>query len=109
MRELLTYRFDGPDDPDHDGVTTAQELAQGTDPLLPDAYRIDSITAHPAESNQDHLQLTPGAKFVVETSTDLVTWTPAQTVLTGDEFQGIAIVVSDNPREFFRVRKTLIE
>jgi arylsulfatase A-like enzyme len=105
MRELLTYRFNGSEDPDHDGVTTAQELALGTDPLLPDAYRIDSITHIPPNQIKITYNSTPGAKFVVETSTDLVNWTPAQTVTTGDEFQGIAIVVSDNPREFFRVRK----
>lgn len=32
LRELLTYHYDGSDDPDGDGLTNAQEFADGTDP-----------------------------------------------------------------------------
>lgn len=105
FRELLTYQFNGSDDPDHDGVSNAEELAQGTDPLIPNAYRIDTIT--PLGTNQLHLtwNATPGASFVVETSTNLLNWVPANTVTAGDVFSGSVTIIMNNPQEFFRVRK----
>ncbi|HEY4248704.1 MAG TPA: hypothetical protein VGM64_17920, partial [Lacunisphaera sp.] len=105
FRELLTYQFNGNDDPDHDGVSNAEELAQGTDPLIPNAYRIDTIT--PLGANQLKLtwNATPGASFLLETSSNLVDWIPAQTVTAGDVFAGSATIVVAKPQEFFRVRK----
>jgi len=105
FRELLTYQYNGNDDPSHLGITLTQCYAQGKDPLIPDAYRIDTIT--PVGSNR--LQLTwnstPGASFVVESSTDLVHWVPANTVTAGDVFYGTATIIMNNPQDFFRVRK----
>jgi len=105
FRELLTYALSGSEDTDHDGVSNANELTQGTDPLVPNAIRINSIT--PVGPNQYQLtwNATPGASFVVETSTDLITWVPGQIVPAPNLFEGSVIVNSSMDKEFFRVRK----
>ncbi|WP_052573415.1 sulfatase-like hydrolase/transferase [Haloferula sp. BvORR071] len=104
FRELLTYAFDGNGDMDQDGVSNAQELAQGTDPLLPNALAITSL-AHPSP---DQLQMTwnatPGAQFVIESSTDLTNWAAVQTITAGDSHLGNATVACSGPQQFFRVR-----
>jgi hypothetical protein len=105
FRELLTYQFNGSDDPDHDGVSNAQELAQGTDPLVPNAYRINTITQVAPDQLQLTWNATPGMSFVVEVSTNLVDWSAAMTVNTGEVFSGSATVVKTDPKQFFRVRK----
>lgn len=105
FRELLTYQFNGSDDTDGDGVSTAQELAQGTDPLVPNAYRINTITQVAPDQLQLTWNATPGMSFAVEASTNLVDWSSATMVGTGNNFAGTVIVVKDNPQEFFRVRK----
>ena len=105
FRELLTYQFNGDDDPDHDGVSNADELAQGTDPLVPNAYRINTITQVAPDQLQLTWNATPGMSFAVEVSTNLVDWSAATTVGTGNNFAGSVTVVKDNPQEFFRVRK----
>ena len=46
FRELLTYHYDGTDDPDMDGFTNAQEFANGTDP-----YQSAINTNHFIEQN----------------------------------------------------------
>ena len=105
FRELLTYQYNGSDDPSHSGMTLAQAHAQNLDPLVPNAYRINTIT--PVGTNQ--LQLTwsstPGASFTVEVSSNLVEWVPAQTVTAGDVFYGTATINIIAPQDFFRVRK----
>ncbi len=105
FRELLTYQFNGSDDPDQDGVSNAQELAQGTDPLIPNAYRIDNMTQVGVNQLQLTWNSTPGASFVVESSLNLVNWTPATTVTAGNVFYGSVTVTKTNALEFFRVRK----
>jgi autotransporter-associated beta strand protein len=105
FRELLTTQYSGSDDPSHSGMTLAQMYAQGLDPLVPGAHRIDSITQ--VSPNQIKLtwNATPGSSFVVQTSTDLVHWTQAQTVTSGDVFYGEVTVITTGDRGFFRVRK----
>jgi len=105
FRELLTTQYNGNDDPSHSGMALAQMYAQGLDPLVPGAYRIDSITH--VSPNQIKLtwNATPGSSFVVETSTDLVYWTQAQTVTAGDVFYGEVTVITTGDCGFFRVRK----
>lgn len=105
FRELLTYQFNGTDDTDQDGVSNAQELAQGTDPLVPNAYRIDTMTQVAPDQLQLTWNATPGSSFVVESSTNLVNWTAATTVNAGNVFNGTVTVVRSLPEEFFRVRK----
>lgn len=105
FRELLTYQFNGNDDTDHDGVSNADELAQGTDPLVPNAYRIDTITEVAPDQLQFTWNATPGSSFVVESSTNLVDWAPATTVTSGNVFSGSVVVTKTLPNEFFRVRK----
>ncbi len=105
FRELLTYQFSGSDDPSQQGITLAQHYAQGTDPLIPNAYRINTITQIAPDQLQLTWNATPGASFVVETSTNLVDWVPAHTVTAGDVFMGSVVVERTRPEEFFRVRK----
>jgi len=105
FRELLTYQFNGNDDTDQDGVSNAQELAQGTDPLLPNAYQINSITQIAPNQMQLTWNSTPGASFVVESSTNLVHWIPATTVTAGNVFSGSVTVEKTKPHEFIRVRR----
>lgn len=105
FREMLTYQFNGSDDIDQDGVSNAQELAQGTDPLIPNAYRIDTITQVAPDQLQLTWNATPGASFVVEASTNLVSWIPSTTVTTGNVFSGNVTVQRTRPEEFFRVRR----
>ncbi|HWD94443.1 MAG TPA: sulfatase-like hydrolase/transferase [Verrucomicrobiae bacterium] len=105
FREMLTYQFNGNDDPDHDGVSNAEELAQGTDPLVPNAYRINTITQVAPDQLQLTWNATPGMSFAVEVSTNLVDWSPATTVDTGNDFSGSVTVIKTLPEQFFRVRK----
>jgi hypothetical protein len=105
FRELLTYQFNGNDDPDQDGVSNAQELAQGTDPLLPNAYRINTITQVAPDQLQLTWNATPGMSFVVEASTNLFDWSAATIVNSGNLFSGSVTVLKVKPQEFFRVRK----
>lgn len=105
FRELLTYTFDGNGDIDQDGVSNAQELAQGTDPLVPNAYRIDTITEVAPDQLRFTWNATPGASFAVESSTNLVDWIPATLTTTGDVFSNTVTVQKTMPEEFFRIRK----
>lgn len=105
FRELLTYTFDGNGDEDQDGVTNAQELTQGSDPLVPNGLAITSLT-QPA-SNQLKLiwNATPGARFVVESSTDLLHWTDTAEVTAGEVHSAEFTVTTGADHEFFRVRR----
>jgi arylsulfatase A len=47
FRELLTYHFDGSDDPDNDGQTNAMEFANGTDPYQNTTSTKYTITENP--------------------------------------------------------------
>ena len=105
FREMLTYQFNGSDDIDQDGVSNAQELAQGTDPLVPNAYRIDSITQVAPNQLQLTWNATPGMSFAVESSTNLLDWSAATIVSSGNLFSGSVTVLKTQPQEFFRVRK----
>lgn len=105
FRELLTYQFNGSEDTDQDGVNNADEIAQNTDPLVPNAYRVDAITQVAPDQLQLMWNATPGSSFVVESSTNLVNWTTATTVNAGNVFNGTVTVLHSLPEEFFRVRK----
>lgn len=105
FRELLTYQSNGIEDTDQDGVSNADELAQNTDPLVPNAYRINTMTQVAPDQLQLTWNATPGSSFVVESSTNLVNWTTATTVNAGNVFNGTVTVVRSLPEEFFRVRK----
>ncbi len=105
FRELLTYQFDGAEDLDQDGVSNADELANGTDPLLPNAYQISAITQLAPDQLQLNWNSTPGATFSVESSTNLVDWAAATVVTAGDVFSGSVTVQKTQPHEFFRVRR----
>jgi autotransporter-associated beta strand protein len=105
FRELLTYQFNGSEDTDQDGVSNADELAQNTDPLVPNGYRVDTITPIAPDQLQLTWNATPGASFAVEVSTNLVNWVEATTVSSGNVFAGSVTVLKTQPQEFFRVRK----
>lgn len=105
FRELLTYAFDGNGDQDRDGVSNAAELAAGTDPLLPNAMRISSLTHLSADQLRLTWNATPGAAFVIESSADLDEWTPLQTITAGNEHSATATVNLTKGQEFFRVRQ----
>jgi arylsulfatase A-like enzyme len=47
FRELLTYHFDGTDDPDGDGQNNAMEFANGTDPYQNTTSTQNTITQNP--------------------------------------------------------------
>lgn len=105
FRELLTYQFSGSDDPDQDGVSNADELAQGTDPLVPNGYRINTITQVAPDQLQLTWNATPGTAFAVEVSTNLIDWSAATAVNSGEVFAGSVTVQKTQSQEFFRVRK----
>ncbi|MEK7950009.1 sulfatase-like hydrolase/transferase [Luteolibacter soli] len=105
FRELLTYTFDGNDDEDQDGVSNAAELAQGTDPLIPNALAITSLSQPSANQLKLVWNATPGASFVVESSTNLVDWSPVQNVTAGEGHSAEYIATVGPDHEFFRVRR----
>jgi len=105
FRELLTYTFDGDGDEDQDGVSNAAELAQGTDPLVPNGLAITSLS-QPA-SNQLKLvwNATPGASFVVESSSNLTDWEPVQDVTAGEVHSAEFTATMGPDHLFYRVRR----
>lgn len=105
FRELLTYTSDGNGDQDQDGMSNAAELAAATDPLLPNAVRIKSLTRLSAEQIRLSWNATPGAAFVIESSTDLEEWLPLLNVIAGNEHSASATVNATQGQEFFRVRQ----
>ncbi len=106
-RELLTFALDGSADTDQDGFTNAEEQANGTDPLQPEAITIDSSL----QSTNGTLRLAwsgvPGDLFTVETSTYFVDWVIDQTIDMGNGFDVEVDVElgTDKDYEYYRVRK----
>lgn len=94
---------------DYKSVWTGNPPADfGTDIVqLKTNYDAVMAKAALADANQLHLSWssTPGASFVVETSTNLMNWVPASTVTAGDVFYGEVTIIVSDPQEFFRVRK----
>lgn len=105
FRELLTYTFDDNGDEDQDGVTNAQELAQGTDPLVPNGLAITSLTQPTSSQLKLTWNATPGASFVIESSTDLSEWTAIENITAGDVHTAEFTVTIGPDHEFFRVRR----
>jgi hypothetical protein len=103
----LTFALDGTVDTDQDGWTNAEEEANGTDPLLPEAITIDPDLVATNGTIRLSWSGVPGETYVVETTTNLLSgaWTLEQVVGTGDDFQIHADVPGAEPRAFFRVRR----
>jgi hypothetical protein len=104
MRELLTVALDGTGDTDQDGVSDADEIAAGTDPLLPDAIRIDSFVRHEGGSVTLTWTDVPG-RYLIESSVDLRNWTAIETIHSNDFLSTATVPTSGEPQCFFRVRR----
>jgi arylsulfatase A-like enzyme len=105
MREMLSIAFNGSADTDGDGRTDAQELADGTDPLLPAALTISSIE----RVNSNTLALgwtsTPGL-YRIETSDDLDDWQLIDEIITDTASTLVEVTFdSDDPQRFYRVSR----
>lgn len=105
FRELLTYAYDGNGDLDHDGISNADELAQGTDPLIPNALLITSFTQVSPGQLKLAWKSVPGTTYTVESSTNLVDWEPVGTVEAGNDLECHTTVTKTKDVEFFRVKK----
>jgi len=105
FRELLTYTHTGSDDDDHDGISNADELAQGTDPLIPNALQITSLSNPSSNELKLEWNATPGASFVIESSPDLVVWTSIQDITAGDLHTAEFTTTITGDHQFFRVRR----
>ena len=107
-RELLSYAFDGSADNDQDGISNAEELAQGTDPLLPNAIALGAISINAAaEEVLFGWQGTPGTSYAVEFTESLSApdWTVLSIVNSGNEFDIQTTVSMSGMRGFYRIRK----
>ncbi|MBB5032539.1 Ig-like domain-containing protein [Prosthecobacter vanneervenii] len=73
-------------DSDHDGMSDLNEFRAGTDPRSA-LDRLEIVPSKSQTAPDNELLLTWNSKagrlYIVETSSDLSTWTPATTVLTG--------------------------
>ncbi|RYD66352.1 MAG: hypothetical protein EOP83_05270 [Verrucomicrobiaceae bacterium] len=105
FRELLTYTLNGNGDEDQDGVSNAAELAQGTDPLIPNALAITSLSQPSTNQLKLVWSATPGASFIVESSTNFIDWEPVQSVTAGDGHSAEYTATVGPGHEFFRVRR----
>lgn len=104
MRELLTVALDGTADTDQDGVSDADEIAAGTDPLLPDAIRINSFVRNQGESVTLTWTDVPG-RYSIESSQDLLNWTEIETIDSNDFLSTSTVPTSGEAQCFFRVRR----
>ena len=105
-RELLTFALDGTADTDQDGFTNAEEEANGTDPLLPEAVTIDPDLQ--AANGTLHLAWSgvPGQTYAVEMATNLLAaWTFHRFVDTGNEFDIHTDVTASEDHACFRIRR----
>ncbi len=89
-------------DTDLDGFTNLQESILGTDPFDP-ASRFTPDLGFPATDRlRAAFPSTIGKRYIVQTSTDLVTWTPVSTI-NGTDSPALAEVNTTGPRVFARV------
>lgn len=89
-------------DTDLDGFTNFQESILGTDPFDP-ASRFAPDLGFPATGRlRAAFPSTVGKRYVVQTSTDLVTWTSVSTI-NGTDSPALAEVNTTGPRVFARV------
>ena len=104
MREFLTVALDGTGDTDRDGASDAEEIAAGTDPLLPDAIRIDSFVRNEGGSVTLTWTDTPG-RYLIESSVDLRNWTAIETIASNGFLATTTVPTSGQSQMFLRLRR----
>jgi arylsulfatase A-like enzyme len=104
MRELLTVALDGTGDTDQDGISDADEIAAGTDLLLPDAIRINSFVRNADDSVTLTWTDVPG-RYSIESSLDLRNWTEIETIDCNGFLSTAIVPTAGESERFFRVRR----